>query len=854
MLISSHAQSSYFDRSRPNSHHIPHYGPDYDSEVSDPRTSPRTSSMRAAWHGSQPVAHSFMQQHSFCGRNPDPYTSRPDLQVNSPPHPWQSPRPTSAHYVTSQHSFRANAIWHNTPSQVIPPPLPPAVPRELPDVSVNFHFTPRAESTPSRPRLRTGTGDSSTGPLRATESRTTGTQTDPEARRIIDEVLQGQQRYIPCEAGRQTGTTCGAIGLELFRTLLAEAGEGVGETTLLENLISREKLQEVIAVGSRWRHENIEVTEIFDSWNPFNSRMKLQSSSYERPSLEFLHLVLTAQRSLEPSHSAVFITCPPHIITCLRVSLESEREVFIILDPHQNSEHTDATRLVLILNTSIAATANYLNNLLVDLSSLFYPMGRPECRYDIFVGTPRSSGTTDQSQPGARRSTRLSDPSQPPASTSQQPTSSIAAGKQPSRSPPGLVSHPDDDDKCQLCPYTSKDVIVHIPECGHSICARCLLGFLPRNPRAPLVCPVCIEEKVAEPPELGEDLIEDASKIHRIYFTSPRATPNPSLSAAPQPSAARPTTSGNIPRSSGERTTNSHHHSRSDAGPSRHANAIAEAYTNESEDLKPEKSLREAKRSVLPTQQPSDNRNTTIDNAGFGDNSASMPMPSQEHLMTNDDDNSPNRIHERHPGAFNTSFPPIPSAEQPVTNGNASGTRGEQTRAGHSEPAAGQSSRAARVSPRPAAAANGLHKSNSLAGNCHHDAERRKDEREGHASSERCSCRCRCPCPKDAQQAAASGLVIKCGQCSMTFPEEQIVWVAGCSHAFCRQCLARHIQMCVSAIETSLGISIAAAEQTQAGVEAEQEREQQSENDVLANSAEETVWVGAASSEPLETC
>jgi len=67
--------------------------------------------------------------------------------------------------------------------------------------------------------------------------------------------------------------------------------------------------------------------------------------------------------------AAIVITRPPEIITCIKISISDGVDVFMVFDSHPRPDHPRGPGFT--FNTSIDATANYLDNLLaIDQSIL----------------------------------------------------------------------------------------------------------------------------------------------------------------------------------------------------------------------------------------------------------------------------------------------------------------------------------------------------------------------------------------------------------------------------------------------------------------------------------------------------
>ena len=60
--------------------------------------------------------------------------------------------------------------------------------------------------------------------------------------------------------------------------------------------------------------------------------------------------------------AAIVITRPPEILTCVKISIPDEADVFMVFDSHPRPGHPDGAGFT--FNTSLDATARYLDNLL----------------------------------------------------------------------------------------------------------------------------------------------------------------------------------------------------------------------------------------------------------------------------------------------------------------------------------------------------------------------------------------------------------------------------------------------------------------------------------------------------------
>jgi len=60
--------------------------------------------------------------------------------------------------------------------------------------------------------------------------------------------------------------------------------------------------------------------------------------------------------------AAIVITRPPEILTCVKISIPDDADVFMVFDSHPRPDHPDGAGFT--FNTSLDATAGYLDNLL----------------------------------------------------------------------------------------------------------------------------------------------------------------------------------------------------------------------------------------------------------------------------------------------------------------------------------------------------------------------------------------------------------------------------------------------------------------------------------------------------------
>ncbi|KAJ6456123.1 hypothetical protein C8R45DRAFT_1064835 [Mycena sanguinolenta] len=182
---------------------------------------------------------------------------------------------------------------------------------------------------------------------------------------VVEDILSGKQKIVShVGASQYQGggiASCGLAGLNFVRVVLGRIESGLDGGSLLEDVLSRRTGEEVISICSRWASNvHLEVEDIFKAMPVFERSLKLISSSYGEPSFKRFRAVLSELQSL-PSYAAVLITRPPEIITCFKLSINSQ-DVFIIFDSHPRTEYPNGAGL--IVNTSLDVTARRLDNLL----------------------------------------------------------------------------------------------------------------------------------------------------------------------------------------------------------------------------------------------------------------------------------------------------------------------------------------------------------------------------------------------------------------------------------------------------------------------------------------------------------
>ena len=88
-------------------------------------------------------------------------------------------------------------------------------------------------------------------------------------------------------------------------------------------------------------------------------------SEHFAPSVDTLSSIPNARRRLVTSgdkSAAIVITRPPEIVTCVKISIPDDADVFMLFDSHPRPDHPDGPGFT--FTTSLNAMARYLDNLL----------------------------------------------------------------------------------------------------------------------------------------------------------------------------------------------------------------------------------------------------------------------------------------------------------------------------------------------------------------------------------------------------------------------------------------------------------------------------------------------------------
>ncbi|KZT29351.1 hypothetical protein NEOLEDRAFT_1128071 [Neolentinus lepideus HHB14362 ss-1] len=202
--------------------------------------------------------------------------------------------------------------------------------------------------------------------MQTTTVRQFCTESDRQA--MAHEVLQGMQRVVTFPGSSQYGRTgggtsaCGLAALNCARIILGKYKEGLQGTPLLETVMRRETLQNILGICQSWSNSShLEVDEI--SAAPiFAMTLRLKAQEYSASSLRNLSgLLQRAKPAANEPPAAVVITRPPEIIVCMIIRVE-EQDVFITFDSHPRPKHPDGAAF--IFDTSLPRTAEYLIQLL----------------------------------------------------------------------------------------------------------------------------------------------------------------------------------------------------------------------------------------------------------------------------------------------------------------------------------------------------------------------------------------------------------------------------------------------------------------------------------------------------------
>lgn len=180
--------------------------------------------------------------------------------------------------------------------------------------------------------------------------------------------LQGRTELVVSHPGRSQysargsgASACGLAALNCARLVLQSGQDAAAGYALLQRLLGREFLEEVLKICAQWTSTaHLDVEEI-QAAPIFSQSLQLRWSEYERPGLEqFTNLLDRLQHSVQES-AVLVITRPPEIVSVLKIATEA-RNVFVTFDSHPRKKHPDGAAF--IFHPSMGATATYLHGLL----------------------------------------------------------------------------------------------------------------------------------------------------------------------------------------------------------------------------------------------------------------------------------------------------------------------------------------------------------------------------------------------------------------------------------------------------------------------------------------------------------
>ncbi|TFK55435.1 hypothetical protein OE88DRAFT_1716275 [Heliocybe sulcata] len=192
--------------------------------------------------------------------------------------------------------------------------------------------------------------------------------TETERHEIAQEVLQGRQRVVTFPGSSQYGRTgggtsaCGLAALNCARIILGKSKNGLQGTALLESIMERATLQNILGICQSWSNSShLEVEEI--SGAPiFAKTLALKDKEYSATNVRLLsELLQRAKPATSEPAAAVVITRPPEILVCMIIPVE-EQAVFVTFDSHPRPKYPAGAAFT--FDTSLKRTAEYLAELL----------------------------------------------------------------------------------------------------------------------------------------------------------------------------------------------------------------------------------------------------------------------------------------------------------------------------------------------------------------------------------------------------------------------------------------------------------------------------------------------------------
>ncbi|RDX55443.1 hypothetical protein OH76DRAFT_1414782 [Lentinus brumalis] len=186
-------------------------------------------------------------------------------------------------------------------------------------------------------------------------------------------VVAGEfEEYIVTHPGRsqysQTGggvSACGIAALNCARLVLGFHATGLGTSQLVEELMRRQFLEEILQPCLTWTSStHLAVDEIHKA-PIFSKSLKSVHSDYGQPTFDYFKRLLTTTVDYSKKYSAsscVIITRPPEIIACFYLARASA-ELFVVFDSHPRPDkHPHGAAF--IFKNSLDSTAKHLTDLL----------------------------------------------------------------------------------------------------------------------------------------------------------------------------------------------------------------------------------------------------------------------------------------------------------------------------------------------------------------------------------------------------------------------------------------------------------------------------------------------------------
>ncbi|TCD67572.1 hypothetical protein EIP91_012269 [Steccherinum ochraceum] len=181
-------------------------------------------------------------------------------------------------------------------------------------------------------------------------------------------VLQGVGEHVVSFPGRSQyggeaggGTAaCGLAALNCARIILARERDGLKDVALLQEMLRKETLEDVLRICLRWSSTaHLDVDEIAKA-PIFQKTLTPLWSQYAQPGLkQFLDMLIRLQNTATHS-AALVLTRPPEIVCILKIVTE-RKNVWVLFDSHPRHKHPDGGAF--IFYPSLEAIADYLADL-----------------------------------------------------------------------------------------------------------------------------------------------------------------------------------------------------------------------------------------------------------------------------------------------------------------------------------------------------------------------------------------------------------------------------------------------------------------------------------------------------------